>query len=94
MMLAQICFSAYWYKSLNSFFFVFYRLQREEEEAYANRQQKSQPQAAVTPFNKFEERKNKEKSSKVHTVTKFFTPSTKTPPKKGTSCVKKKKKKA
>uniref|UniRef100_A0A8C7Z4Y1 A20-type domain-containing protein n=1 Tax=Oryzias sinensis TaxID=183150 RepID=A0A8C7Z4Y1_9TELE len=62
------------------------RLQREEEEAYANRQQKSQPQAAVTPFNKFEERKNKEKSSKVHTVTKFFTPSTKTPPKKGTSC--------
>uniref|UniRef100_H2LPD6 RAB guanine nucleotide exchange factor (GEF) 1, like n=1 Tax=Oryzias latipes TaxID=8090 RepID=H2LPD6_ORYLA len=58
------------------------RLQREEEEAYANRQQKSQPQAAVTPFNKFEERKNKEKSSKVHTVTKFFTPSTKTPPKK------------
>uniref|UniRef100_A0A3B3DFS0 RAB guanine nucleotide exchange factor (GEF) 1, like n=1 Tax=Oryzias melastigma TaxID=30732 RepID=A0A3B3DFS0_ORYME len=61
------------------------RLQREEEEAYANRQQKTQSQAAVTPFNKFEERKNKEKSSKVNTVTKFFTPSTKTPPKKGPS---------
>uniref|UniRef100_A0A3Q2Z001 RAB guanine nucleotide exchange factor (GEF) 1, like n=1 Tax=Hippocampus comes TaxID=109280 RepID=A0A3Q2Z001_HIPCM len=59
------------------------RLQREEEEAYASRHQKAQSQAAVTPFNKFEERKTKEKSSKVNTVTKFFTPSSKTPPKKG-----------
>ncbi|XP_019729798.1 RAB guanine nucleotide exchange factor (GEF) 1, like [Hippocampus comes] len=58
------------------------RLQREEEEAYASRHQKAQSQAAVTPFNKFEERKTKEKSSKVNTVTKFFTPSSKTPPKK------------
>lgn len=60
------------------------RLQREEEEAYASRQQKAQPQPSITRFSKFEERKSKEKSSKVHTVTKFFTPS-KTPPKKGTS---------
>ncbi|XP_074535999.1 RAB guanine nucleotide exchange factor (GEF) 1, like [Halichoeres trimaculatus] len=57
------------------------RLQREEEEAYA-RHQKPQSQSSITPFSKFEERKTKEKSSKVHTVTKFFTPSTKTPPKK------------
>ncbi|XP_014896881.1 RAB guanine nucleotide exchange factor (GEF) 1, like [Poecilia latipinna] len=60
------------------------RLQREEEEAYATRHQRAQSQPAITPFNKFEERKTKEKSSKVNTVTKFFTPSTKTPPKKDT----------
>ena len=60
------------------------RLQREEEEAYASRHQKAQSQSTITPFSKFEERKTKEKSSKVHTVTKFFTPSSKTPPKKGT----------
>lgn len=59
------------------------RLQREEEEAYASRQQKAQPQPTITPFSKFEERKTKEKSSKVNTVTKFFIPSSKTPPKKG-----------
>uniref|UniRef100_A0A3B4ZT89 Rab5 GDP/GTP exchange factor-like n=1 Tax=Stegastes partitus TaxID=144197 RepID=A0A3B4ZT89_9TELE len=59
------------------------RLQREEEEAYASRQQKTQSQPSITPFSKFEERKTKEKSSKVNTVTKFFTPSSKTPPKKG-----------
>ncbi|XP_072248459.1 RAB guanine nucleotide exchange factor (GEF) 1, like [Leuresthes tenuis] len=58
------------------------RLQREEEEAYASRHQKTQSQPAITPFSKFEERKTKEKSSKVNTVTKFFSPSTKTPPKK------------
>nr|XP_057936201.1 RAB guanine nucleotide exchange factor (GEF) 1, like isoform X1 [Doryrhamphus excisus] len=58
------------------------RLQREEEEAYASRHHKPQLQPAVTPFSKFEERKTKEKSSKVNTVTKFFTPSIKTPPKK------------
>lgn len=58
------------------------RLQREEEEAYASRHQRTQSQPAIAPFNKFEERKTKEKSSKVNTVTKFFTPSTKTPPKK------------
>ncbi|XP_049581493.1 RAB guanine nucleotide exchange factor (GEF) 1, like isoform X2 [Syngnathus scovelli] len=58
------------------------RLQREEEEAYASRYQKAQPQPAVTPFNKFEERKTKEKPSKVNPVAKFFTPSIKIPPKK------------
>lgn len=61
------------------------RLQREEEEAYASSQQKAQPQPSITHFSKFEERKSKEKASKVHTVTKFFTPSGKTPPKKGIS---------
>lgn len=60
------------------------RLQREEQEAYASRHQKVRSQPAITPFSKFEERKTKEKSSKVNTVTKFFTPSTKTPPKRGT----------
>ncbi|XP_061136710.1 RAB guanine nucleotide exchange factor (GEF) 1, like isoform X2 [Syngnathus typhle] len=58
------------------------RLQREEEEAYASRYQKAQPQPALTPFNKFDERKTKEKSSRVNTVAKFFAPSIKIPPKK------------
>ncbi|XP_061829035.1 rab5 GDP/GTP exchange factor-like [Nerophis lumbriciformis] len=58
------------------------RLQREEEEAYASRHQTPPSQPAVNTFSKFEERKTKEKSSKVNTVTKFFTPSIKTPPKK------------
>ncbi|KAM3874625.1 RAB guanine nucleotide exchange factor (GEF) 1, like isoform 2-T2 [Diretmus argenteus] len=61
------------------------RLQKEEEEAYASRHQRSQSQPGITPFSKFEERKTKEKLSKVNTVTKFFTPSTKAPPKKGSS---------
>lgn len=60
------------------------RLQKEEEAAYANNHQgATQPQPAIAPFSKFEERKTKEKSRKVNTVTKFFTPSAKTPPKKG-----------
>ncbi|XP_010897260.2 RAB guanine nucleotide exchange factor (GEF) 1, like [Esox lucius] len=63
------------------------RLQREEEAAYASSHQgaaqpRSLPQHAIAPFSKFEERKTKEKSRKVNTVTKFFTPSAKTPPKK------------
>ncbi|KAG7215604.1 hypothetical protein INR49_022130 [Caranx melampygus] len=58
-------------------------MQREEDEAYASRHQKAQSQNTITPFSKFEERKTKEKSSKVNTVTKFFIPSSKTPPKKG-----------
>lgn len=61
------------------------RLQREEEAEYASRHQKAQPQPTITPFSKFEERKTKEKSSKVNTVTKFFTPSTKTPSRKDAS---------
>ncbi|KAI9538713.1 Rab5 GDP/GTP exchange factor [Dissostichus eleginoides] len=58
------------------------RLQKEEEEAYTSRNQKAQSQPTITPFGKFVERKTKEKSSKVNTVTKFFSPSSKTPPKK------------
>ncbi|KAM9318425.1 RAB guanine nucleotide exchange factor (GEF) 1, like isoform 1-T2 [Pholidichthys leucotaenia] len=61
------------------------RLQREEEEAYASRHQRTQSQPSITPFNKSEERKPKEKSSKVNTVTKFFIPSTNPPPKKDAS---------
>ncbi|XP_017280274.1 rab5 GDP/GTP exchange factor [Kryptolebias marmoratus] len=61
------------------------RLQREEEEAYASRHQKTQSQPQITPANKYEERKTREKSSKVTTVTKFFTPSSKTPPRKDAS---------
>ncbi|CAL8362874.1 unnamed protein product [Merluccius merluccius] len=56
------------------------RLQKEEEEAYASIHQKVQPQP--TPLGKLEERKPKEKSSKVNSVTKLFSTSTKTPPKK------------
>uniref|UniRef100_G3P6J6 RAB guanine nucleotide exchange factor (GEF) 1, like n=1 Tax=Gasterosteus aculeatus aculeatus TaxID=481459 RepID=G3P6J6_GASAC len=58
------------------------RLQKEEEEAYASRHQQAQLQPTITPFSKFEERKTKEKSSKVNTVTKFFIPSSKTASKK------------
>ncbi|XP_020358696.1 RAB guanine nucleotide exchange factor (GEF) 1, like isoform X2 [Oncorhynchus kisutch] len=59
------------------------RLQMEEEAAYANNHQgAAQSQPAIAPFSKFEERKTKEKSRKVNTVTKFFTPSARTPPKK------------
>ncbi|XP_060928915.1 RAB guanine nucleotide exchange factor (GEF) 1, like [Limanda limanda] len=58
------------------------KLQREEEKAYASKQPKAESQPAITPFSKFEERKTKEKSSKVNTVTKFFIPSTKTSAKK------------
>ncbi|KAL6116044.1 rabgef1 [Pungitius sinensis] len=61
------------------------RLQKEEEEAYASRHKKTQLQPTITPFSKFEERKTKEKSSKVNTVTKFFIPSSKTPLKKDAS---------
>ncbi|XP_024298483.1 rab5 GDP/GTP exchange factor isoform X1 [Oncorhynchus tshawytscha] len=59
------------------------RLQMEEEAAYANNHQgAAQSQPAIAPFSKFEERKTKEKSRKVNTVTKFFSPSARTPPKK------------
>ncbi|XP_077578176.1 rab5 GDP/GTP exchange factor-like isoform X1 [Stigmatopora nigra] len=54
------------------------RLQREEDQAYASRHQKAQPRATFAPFGKTEERKSKEKASKVNAVTKLF----KTPPKK------------
>lgn len=54
----------------------------EETAAYANNHQGAAQPAAIAPLSKFEERKTKEKSRKVNTVTKFFTPSAKTPPKK------------
>ncbi|XP_034085244.1 RAB guanine nucleotide exchange factor (GEF) 1, like [Gymnodraco acuticeps] len=56
------------------------RLQKEEEEAYTSRNQKAQSQPTITPFGKFVERKLRKSQS--NTVTKFFTPSSKTPPKK------------
>ncbi|KAJ3582947.1 hypothetical protein NHX12_008830 [Muraenolepis orangiensis] len=58
-------------------------LQKEEEAAYASVHQKVQPQPM--PVGKLEERKTKEKSTKVNSViTKLFSTSTKTPPKKVT----------
>lgn len=59
------------------------RLQMEETAAYANNHQGAAQPTAIAPLSKFEERKTKEKSRKVNTMTKFFTPSAKTPPKKG-----------
>ncbi|CAL8353546.1 unnamed protein product [Lota lota] len=56
------------------------RLQKEEEVAYASIHQKVQPQP--TASGKVEEKKPKEKASKVKTVAKLFSTSTKTPPKK------------
>ena len=75
------------------------RLQREEEVAYASSQgPSSQPgplplaqstpphaNAALAPFSKFEEKKTNEKMRKVTTVKKFFSPSTRMAPKKGTA---------
>ncbi|KAL2095364.1 hypothetical protein ACEWY4_010083 [Coilia grayii] len=66
------------------------KLQREEEEAaYASSQGgQSQPSAAsqvpppLAPFSKFEEKKTNEKTRKVTTVKKFFSPSSRTAPKK------------
>ncbi|XP_076130659.1 rab5 GDP/GTP exchange factor [Alosa pseudoharengus] len=68
------------------------KLQREEEEAaYASNQgSQSHPapptQAPPTlgPFSKFEEKKSNEKTRKVTTVKKFFSPSSRTAPKKET----------
>lgn len=72
------------------------RLQREEEAAYASShgaQTQSHPQssapqphpghASMGPFSKFEEKKTNEKTRKVTTVKKFFSPSSRTAPKKG-----------
>ncbi|KAM3868558.1 rab5 GDP/GTP exchange factor isoform 3-T3 [Diretmus argenteus] len=66
------------------------KLQREEEAAYASIQgaqstpPQAQPgQASLGPFSKFEEKKTNEKMRKVTTVKKFFSPSSRTAPKKG-----------
>ncbi|XP_035998726.1 rab5 GDP/GTP exchange factor isoform X1 [Fundulus heteroclitus] len=67
--------------------FLFCRLQREEEEAYASSHSVRDPQsaaghAALAPFSKFEEKKTNEKTRKVTTVKKFFSPSSRTSSKK------------
>jgi len=89
---ASSCFpTEYWYvlsPSLGS------RLQREEEAAYAcshgAHSQSTAPQqhpghASLGPFSKFEEKKTNEKTRKVTTVKKFFSPSSRTASKKGVS---------
>ncbi|XP_012736923.2 rab5 GDP/GTP exchange factor isoform X2 [Fundulus heteroclitus] len=63
------------------------KLQREEEEAYASSHSVRDPQsaaghAALAPFSKFEEKKTNEKTRKVTTVKKFFSPSSRTSSKK------------
>ncbi|KAI1903494.1 hypothetical protein AGOR_G00027770 [Albula goreensis] len=61
------------------------KLQREEEAAYASiqgAQSHSQAQPSLAPFSKFEEKKTNEKTRKVTTVKKFFSPSSRTAPKK------------
>lgn len=58
------------------------RLQKEEEAAYASSHQGPQSQSSISPFTKFEDKKTNEKSRKVTTVKKFFSPSARTPPKK------------
>lgn len=73
------------------------KLQREEEAAYASSHgaqtqphaQSTAPQthsghASLGPFSKFEEKKTNEKTRKVTTVKKFFSPSSRTAPKKET----------
>ncbi|XP_051973545.1 rab5 GDP/GTP exchange factor isoform X1 [Xyrauchen texanus] len=65
------------------------KLQREEEAAYVSIHSSSQtqpPQSHSQPslatFSKFEEKKTNEKTRKVTTVKKFFSPSSRTAPKK------------
>ncbi|CAJ1063430.1 rab5 GDP/GTP exchange factor [Xyrichtys novacula] len=73
------------------------KLQREEEAAYASSHgaqtqshtQSTAPQThpghtSLGPFSKFEEKKTNEKTRKVTTVKKFFSPSSRTAPKKET----------
>ncbi|KAM9348211.1 rab5 GDP/GTP exchange factor isoform 3-T3 [Symphorus nematophorus] len=74
------------------------KLQREEEAAYASShgaQTQTHSQSTAPPphpahaslgtFSKFEEKKTNEKTRKVTTVKKFFSPSSRTAPKKGSS---------
>uniref|UniRef100_A0A3P8WLI0 RAB guanine nucleotide exchange factor (GEF) 1 n=1 Tax=Cynoglossus semilaevis TaxID=244447 RepID=A0A3P8WLI0_CYNSE len=58
------------------------KLQREEEAAYASSH--GVQTQSHGPFSKFEEKKTNEKTRKVTTVKKFFSPSSRTPPKKET----------
>jgi hypothetical protein len=61
--------------------FLNFRLQREEEEAFAS-SQSSQGAQSLT-FSKFEEKKTNEKTRKVTTVKKFFSASSRVGSKKG-----------
>lgn len=83
----------YWYFSTNV---LGIRLQKEEEAAYASSQGvQTQPHSQSTAlqplsghtslgsFSKFEEKKTNEKTRKVTTVKKFFSPSSRTASKKG-----------
>uniref|UniRef100_A0A3Q3B923 RAB guanine nucleotide exchange factor (GEF) 1 n=1 Tax=Kryptolebias marmoratus TaxID=37003 RepID=A0A3Q3B923_KRYMA len=59
------------------------KLQREEEAAYASSHGQQHPgHASLGPFSKFEEKKTNEKTRKVTTVKKFFSPSSRTASKK------------
>ncbi|XP_043106389.1 rab5 GDP/GTP exchange factor isoform X2 [Puntigrus tetrazona] len=65
------------------------KLQREEEAAYVSSHSSSQTQPpqshsqhSLATFSKFEEKKTNEKTRKVTTVKKFFSPSSRTAPKK------------
>ncbi|XP_056593111.1 rab5 GDP/GTP exchange factor [Triplophysa dalaica] len=65
------------------------KLQREEEAAYVSTHGSSQTQPphshsqpSLATFSKFEEKKTNEKTRKVTTVKKFFSPSSRTAPKK------------
>ncbi|KAK2823037.1 hypothetical protein Q7C36_019637 [Tachysurus vachellii] len=57
------------------------KLQREEDAAYAS-SHGPQSQPSLTPFSKFEEKKTNEKTRKVTTVKKFFSPSSRSTAKK------------
>ncbi|KAI5614343.1 rab5 GDP/GTP exchange factor isoform X3 [Silurus asotus] len=57
------------------------KLQREEDAAYAS-SHVPQSQSSLTPFSKFEEKKTNEKTRKVTTVKKFFSPSSRSNTKK------------
>ncbi|XP_062869940.1 rab5 GDP/GTP exchange factor isoform X1 [Trichomycterus rosablanca] len=57
------------------------KLQREEDAAYAS-SHGPQSQPSLAPFSKFEEKKTNEKTRKVTTVKKFFSPSSRTATKK------------
>ncbi|KAM8899911.1 rab5 GDP/GTP exchange factor [Spinachia spinachia] len=70
------------------------KLQREEEAAYASSHGAQAPStapqahpghASLGSFSKFEEKKTNEKTRKVTTVKKFFSPSSRTAPKKETA---------
>ncbi|KAF7701425.1 rab5 GDP/GTP exchange factor isoform X2 [Silurus meridionalis] len=57
------------------------KLQREEDAAYAS-SHVPPSQSSLTPFSKFEEKKTNEKTRKVTTVKKFFSPSSRSNTKK------------